>query len=234
MPQSSCIGAPLAQVFADDCRNAGFDLAASLQVGWYNDAVDAPLRLDDFGQAQSLAIVIGNTRALWPRLLDTLRSDAKLLDDPNPVEAYTMRHVREAARRMNVPYELYWAHDVGQHPVAIQRLAQAAGLAHLAPSNLSVHPVYGPWIGLRAVLVADLPGPSGPRPVVESPCDDCEHACRAAFRRAQAEPGDWRQWLNVRDACPTGRGHRYDELQILYHYTKDRVALLRAVEAKNA
>ena len=230
MPPSSSAGGDPARGFADRCLAAGLDLAAPLRVGWYNDAVDPHLRLHDFGNPESLAVLIGNSRALWPRLLDALRTDVELLDDANPVEGYTMRCVLEAAQCVDVPYELRWAHDVLPHPIAIQRLAQVAGLAYLAPSNLSVHPTYGPWIALRAVLVADVTGPPGPPPVMENPCDDCEHACLAAFRRALSQPADWRHWLEVRDTCPTGGAYRYDALQILYHYTKDRDALLRGIE----
>jgi len=33
-------------------------------------------------------------------------------------------------------------------------------------------------------------------------------------------------WIALRDSCNVGRNHRYDDDQLLYHYTKDR-ALLR-------
>ena len=35
----------------------------------------------------------------------------------------------------------------------------------------------------------------------------------------------WREWLAIRDACPVGRGARYGEQQIEYHYLKDRKTL---------
>jgi methylmalonic aciduria homocystinuria type C protein len=35
----------------------------------------------------------------------------------------------------------------------------------------------------------------------------------------------WPLWLAVRDACPIGRAHRYDDAQIRYHYARDRSAL---------
>jgi methylmalonic aciduria homocystinuria type C protein len=223
----------IAQDLATHCRGSGLDLAAPLQVGWYNGRVEPRLQLPDFGNPQSLAVLIGNTRILWPHLLDALRADPALFDEAEPVEAYTMRRVREAAGRLPVAHEIRWAHVVVPQPVAIQRLAQIAGLAHLAPSNLSVHPIHGPWIALRAVVVAGVPGPPNPPSVMNSPCDDCEHACLAAFRRAVAEPDDWRHWLQIRDACPIGRTYRYDESQIVYHYTKDRDALRRAVEERD-
>lgn len=230
----SWAGGNFARTLASRCREAGLDLAAFLSIGWYNDSVEERLRLPDFGNPQALAVLIGNTRALWPHLLDALCVDPTLLADANPVETYTMRHVRAAVARLEVPYDIHWAHVVTPSPIAIQRLAHVAGLARLVPSNLSVHPTYGPWISLRAVLVADVTGPPGPPPAASNQCDDCEHACLAALRQATAEPDDWRRWLAIRDACPVGRSHRYDELQIRYHYTKDREALRCAVKERLA
>ena len=36
---------------------------------------------------------------------------------------------------------------------------------------------------------------------------------------------NWRTWLAMRDACPIGKGVRYGEQQIRYHYLKDRSIL---------
>ncbi len=44
----------------------------------------------------------------------------------------------------------------------MQRLAHASGLARLSPSHLSVHGTDGPWIALRAAVVIDIEGQSGP------------------------------------------------------------------------
>jgi hypothetical protein len=35
----------------------------------------------------------------------------------------------------------------------------------------------------------------------------------------------WHAWLAVRDACPVGRAHRYDDDQLRYHYAGERDAL---------
>jgi methylmalonic aciduria homocystinuria type C protein len=109
----------------------------------------------------------------------------------------------------------------------------------LAPSHLSVHPTFGPWIALRAVAIVAVEGPPGPPPAPLNPCVDCERHCMAAYRRAVAVAGEaaashaavsdyWTEWLAVRDACPTGRSHRYGDAQVRYHYTKDRT-VLRAI-----
>lgn len=217
------------------CRACGLDLTAALRVERYNEEVAPWLRLPDFGRPGSLAIVVGNTRAMWPPFLRALRADARLAADEHPIEAFASDRVRRAAAAAGWPHEIRWAHDVVSGVVAIQQLAQVAGLAHLAPSHLSVHPVYGPWIALRAALVFDVPGPPG-RPLPAAPCAECERACLPALRRALdgsagAGAEAWKLWLAIRDACPAGRDFRYDDDQIAYHYTKDRRALRRALDA---
>ena len=59
-----------------ECAAAGFDLVQPLQVGWYNAQVTGSLRLEDYGSAANLALVIGNTRALWEPFLHALSSDS--------------------------------------------------------------------------------------------------------------------------------------------------------------
>jgi len=224
-----------------DCAEAGFDLVQPLQVGWYNGLVTGTLRLEDFGSASNLAIVVGNTRALWPKFLRALRLEPELLAAAHPLHAYTEQSISRAVALLGVPASLRWSHAGGPGLVAMQRLAHAAGLAYLAESQLSVHPVYGPWIALRAALSFALPGPPGPAPQLHHPCGACGARCRPAFERAllasqqgplgvAVEP-TWRLWLACRDACPTGREHRYDEAQIRYHYLKDRQQLRAACAA---
>jgi methylmalonic aciduria homocystinuria type C protein len=222
------------------CTEAGFDLVQPLQVGWYNAQVEGSLRLVDFGSPAHLGIVIGNTRALWPRFIAALRADPALLLTEHPLHAYTERALTAAVARLAVPVSLRWSHRGGAGLVAMQRLAQAAGLAYLAESQLSVHAEYGPWISLRAALSCALPGPPGPAPVLAHPCGACAMHCRPAFARACAglrgTPSardiaeEWQLWLACRDACPTGRAHRFGEAQIRYHYLKDRSELRRQVQ----
>jgi hypothetical protein len=225
-----------------DCAAAGFDLVQPLQVGWYNAQVSGSLRLEDFGSPAHLALVIGNTRALWDPFLRALDSDPELLSTAHPLYTYTERCVTRAASRLAPRWSLRWSHSGGEQLVAMQRLAHVAGLAYLSEAQLSVHTEYGPWIGLRAALSIDLPGPSGPAPQLAHPCGGCVGRCRPALERAIAASmgtldsarveQDWQLWLACRDACPTGRQYRYAEEQILYHYRKDRNQLRQACRAR--
>jgi methylmalonic aciduria homocystinuria type C protein len=219
------------------CSEAGFDLIQPLAVGWYNDSVEGALRLEDFGASAHLAVVIGNTRALWPRFCDAVRRDPELLSLEHPLEAYTERSITRAVDAVGIPASLRWSHDVGQRLVAIQRLAQAAGLAFLSRSHLSVHPTYGPWIALRAAVSFGVLGPTSAPAALLHPCGGCEGRCLPAFERALAAThgrltddgarANWPLWLACRDACPTGLEHRYGEAQIRYHYLKDSEQLRR-------
>jgi methylmalonic aciduria homocystinuria type C protein len=225
------------------CDQAGFDLAAACRVGAYNQGVSGELKLDDFGSPEHLAIVVGNSRALWRPFVAALRSDPALLKDEDPLDRYTEATIGGAVGELGYPASVRWAHDVGRGLVAIQRLAHVAGLAYLSPSHLSVHRIYGPWVALRAAITFDVPGPSGPGDAGQSPCGDCAAICLPAFERARtlltaqaqpASPGDeaWRQWLACRDACRVGREHRYTDDQIAYHYGKDREILVGLAAAE--
>lgn len=216
---------------------AGFDLLEPLQVGWYNDRVEGTLRLEDFGSGAHLAVVIGNTKALWAKLLEALSRDAELASAAHPIHQYTERMVTRAVAALGIEASLRWSHDVGERRVAMQPLAHVAGLAYLSDSHLSVHAIYGSWIGLRAAVSFAVPGPASPAPELPHPCGGCSGQCLPAFERAlkamhgrldeAAARANWQKWLACRDACPTGRQHRYSEPQIRYHYLEDRQQLRR-------
>ena len=162
-----------------------------------------------------LGLLVGNTRALWPRFVAALAAPA-LAADPHPLQRYTEETVDAAFPGARI----YYGHRrYGGAFLPLQRLAVLTGLGALAPSHLVVHPVYGPWFALRAVIV--VPGtPPPPSPPIAQPCR-CGPACAAALAAARAAVGPdvWRAWLAVRDAC-TLRHHRYSEDQIRYHYTR--------------
>lgn len=214
----------------ESCGAAGFDLSAVTTVGRYNAEVDAAYRLP--GDDGAAVVVIGNTTALWPFV--TAYVMAQPVQVADPVDRYTEQSVRSAVAA-HVPeqdvIDIRFAHEPPPRRVAIQRLAAIAGMAWLSPSHLCVHPVYGPWMALRAAIVLDLE-PAGLGSPIDAPCR-CETNCLPLFERALAagEPktaddlrDHWLLWLATRDACPVGRRYRYPDDQIVYHYTGRRPA----------
>jgi methylmalonic aciduria homocystinuria type C protein len=228
--------ARLVESLACRLRPAGIDLLQPLNAAWYDAAVPPEYRLPDVGRRAALALLLASTAAFWEPFLAHLRADPGQLDEPDPIDRYVVAVVGDALAELPLRTEVRFSHEPPPHRVAMQRLAHVSGLAALTPSMLCVHPVYGPWLGLRAAVVLDVPGPDGPPRATTAPCDRCAELCAPALVRAQAASrevtGDpvgasWPLWLAVRDACPVGRAHRYPEPLLRYVYTKDR-ALLRA------
>jgi methylmalonic aciduria homocystinuria type C protein len=202
--------------------------------------VDDAFKLPDFGRACSLGVLVGNTRALWPRFLDALRADPRRLDEGNPLDGFVASAVLRALETVAHRSEVRFAHDPPPRRVAMQWLAHVCGLVYLSASYFNVHAVYGPWIALRAAIVIDSDGPEGGPPDTPNPCPDCKTDCMPRFRQVAGDGSagtqgheaislNWRAWLAVRDACPVGRPCRYSDEQIRYHYSKDRNVLRRLV-----
>jgi methylmalonic aciduria homocystinuria type C protein len=158
-------------------------------------------------------VLVANTRALWPIFLAARRADPELAASPDPLDAYTER----ALARAYPGAPVWFSHRSYRGKfLPFQRIAVAAGLGALAPSQLVIHPVYGPWFGLRALVA--LPGE--PPPIPPRRTYQCAGGCGGQYA-ATLPSSDWRIWLAVRDACLVGREHRYSDDQIAYHYTKD-------------
>jgi methylmalonic aciduria homocystinuria type C protein len=223
----------LAAAIEQRLRPHGLDVVHPFAVAWFNAAVEPAQRLPDLGRGDALGLLVGNTRALWPPFLAACREDAVLGAAADPIERYVETRLTPVTAALGMRSALRWAHDPPPR-LAIQRLADVTGLARLSPVGLNVHPLYGPWLALRAAVVLDAAGPTGAPPATALPCPDCVHTCVPTFERARAVQvgrmgiaDTWPLWLAVRDACPVGRAFRYDQAQIRYHYARDRSVLSR-------
>jgi len=167
-----------------------------------------------------VGLLVGNTRVLWSRFLAARRSEAMLAASSDPLEKFCEQVIGTDAAASDAT--VYYSHRrYGDAFIPFQRVAVAAGLAALAPTHLLVHPTFGPWFALRA-MVLSAGDPPPPAPGVALACA-CDGSCTGLFELALAATGPdaWRAWVAVRDACPVGRDHRYSDDQIAYHYTKD-------------
>ncbi|GEM_PF-1879423 len=172
-----------------------------------------------------LGLLVGNTRALWPPFVAARES----LPRTDPLEAYVERTIgrvvgafrataTDAADPAGVPV-LYSHRRYDAMYLPFQQLAVATGFAAMNAAGLAIHPTYGPWFALRAVITlepsTDLAIPVLHAPIAK-PCA-CTGACEAALEKARGDLRDWRAWLAVRDACAL-REHRYSDEQIRFHY----------------
>ena len=189
---------------------AGFDIAHAFDTARVAELAPALA-------AKRRGILVGNTRALWAPFRAACARE--LAGAADPLERYTEAVVARAFPGAPVWFA-HRRHDGAFLP--FQRIAAAAGLGVLAPTQLVIHPVYGPWFALRAIALVDGEPPTESAPP-RVPC--CSGDCPARLDAALRSGGDWRAWLAVRDACAVGRAYRYSDEQIAYHYTKNRALL---------
>jgi len=185
---------------------AGFDLVHAFDAA----AAAREPGLSVLGGDERLGLLIGNTRALWPRFTDAMR-DPELAAARDPLDRYTERSVDAAFPGRRIYYG--HRHYDGAF-VPLQHLAVATGLGALAPSHLVIHPIYGPWFALRAAVVLDGEPPPARLPIAQ-PCR-CDGSCTTVLARAQRSM-EWRDWLAVRDSCQL-RDWRYSDEQARFHY----------------
>ena len=192
---------------------AGFDIAHAF------DAATAAREpgLAVLAGAERLGLLIGNTRALWPRFTAALR-DPALAAERDPLDRYTERAIDAAfpgARDLLRPSPLRRRVRPAPAPRGRHRPGRARAQPPRDPSDL------------RAVVrAARRGGDRGEPPVrqpIPQPCT-CDEPCATVLARAQRS-GDWRDWLALRDRCSL-RTWRYSDDQVHYHY-----ATLRALRA---
>lgn len=104
-------------------------------------------------------------------------------------------------------YEVRFSHDTEPNRfINMLRAAELSGLAYYSPTtHLCMHPTYGPWFALRAVVVFDCdgPDPAGFTPLA-CPHPDLEAAAADAMKQLEAKGGlanwqaHWREWAELR------------------------------------
>ena len=207
MAHSRAVDTALARI-----AEAGFDIAHAFDA---NAAARTP-GWELLAGGEALGILIGNTR---DAVAAVRRGDARSRARGRAPPARSLRRGddRRAIAAVVPGARLYYAHRrYGGGFLPFQQLAVATGLGALAPNHLVIHPTYGPWFALRAVVVVRRHPSSGAR----------------ADRAAVPVRGTlWRQPSRSRSPRRTGgpgsrsatrarsRAWRYGEEQIRYHYT---------------
>ncbi|KAK9813724.1 hypothetical protein WJX73_005448 [Symbiochloris irregularis] len=146
----------------DRLQRAGFDIVEPLCLGWYNEAVedlqDSQIPLNTAPGAQTLAVLVGNSKNMWTHLLEACRESPALLASQDPVDSYCERTIQAATSAEQRKTRIFYSHEeiAGGGYVAMQRLADITGCAYNDNlSHLSLHPRFGPWFALRALIVFD-------------------------------------------------------------------------------
>jgi hypothetical protein len=230
------------------CAAAGFDVLGAAPVAAYDALVGPAHALAPSYSAFPTALVVGNGGgALWRAFRRHVAAHPGEGALPDPVDSYTRREVDAAVAATlgaaAIPHRVLYAFRFPDDPVSFRRLGEAAGLGSPSLLGLLVHPVYGPWMALRAAVLVpfavDLDRPAAGF----DPCPACvERACMPACPAGAVDGGGWdvprcaahrarpedacAPRCHARFDCVVGRAHRYPHEALAYHQARARGPLV--------
>jgi hypothetical protein len=156
--------------------------------------------------------VASGGRSLWDAFSGAPEFGAKV----DPLDAYTRRVVEAAAKQLDSRALALFAFERrGGAYADFVALGRLAGLGAPSRLGLLIHPVYGPWLSLRAVVLTPSAWETGPgAPLAFDPCRDCPAPCEAAGPEFTAR----------RRACVVGPEHAYGEAALAHHRRHARLS----------
>ena len=197
-------------------EGTGLNLLGTAPIHLYDDQAPAPLRSSRlFPSARGVVVVASAGRALWTAFrrhathapLDTL---------PHPLDTYVataLDRADAALTQANIGFARFEPTIDARPALDFRALGALVGFGEEGPFGLLVHETHGPWLALRGAWLVDVEVALPMRR--PSPCVDCAAACvggpglRVGIERSTPE---------MRSRCIVGRGSRYDEAQIRFHY----------------
>ena len=211
------------QEMRDCLRINGFDVVHPFSLNGLDESILRSLSIDDC--SGKMGYLIGNTSKIWDPFIKWLSQRADWSKMVNPLETFVEQTIENCVGNHE---GLFWTHETEQYIVPVQRLAHQSGLAYLSAGQFNIHPHFGPWFALRAVLI--LSGEAIQNHSVSNPSTNAlEIQAAALFERLLQSQGTWEEWLSLRDLYDVGREHRYSDEQIRYHYTRDKAVLFNEV-----
>jgi hypothetical protein len=216
---------------------AGLNLRGALSAARYDAVVPAAWRTAALLPEARTALVVGSGgRALW----DALRAAPELDAVSDPVDTYTARVLdalaRDLIRAGHRSRALYPLERRGGAWADFVALGRDAGLGVSSRLGLLLHPIYGPWLSIRAVLLTGVECPLG-APISDfDPCEGCAAPCAEAcpggavgpegisasvcYATQRTEPACALR-CNARHACVVGPEHAYAVEAEAHHMGSD-------------
>lgn len=227
----------------------GFGLVGAADVSAYDRIVDEGRRIGTRAPWARSAIVIGNGGgSLWRHVAAWAAARGGLAALADPVDAYTEQTITAAVADVVVaagvrsetifPFPRAGAPSV---PSFVD-LAAVAGLGAPSLLRVLVHPVFGPWMALRAVVLCDEELRAARPADGFDPCPACHEracvaACPAGAVRAphgwdlvacidhRLASGDCADRCHARFDCVHGREHRYPPEATAHHHRRAWAAM---------
>jgi hypothetical protein len=195
--------------------------------------------------ARSVLVLASGGRAIFERFRASAEADL-----PNdPLDAFTRRVVEAAALRIAHagagarPLFYYERHGGGFADFVA--LGRACGLGVESRLRILLHPRFGPWLAIRAVLLTDRVIEPTPPFRDFAPCEGCPAPCAGACRGSALAQGSLATSLcletrrrdpacelrcDARRACVVGPEHAYAR-DAEAHHMRAALAWVRALDA---
>lgn len=207
---------------------AGLNLRGCLRVERYDGLVPPAWHARSLlASARTALVLAAGGRALF----EAFATSPEARQPEEPLDAYTRRVVEEVADRL-AGRALFAFERRGRAYADFVALGRAAGLGAPSRLGLLLHPEFGPWMSIRAVVLTARELPETHPLAAFDPCRGCaapcDRACRgaavagdrfdvavcAATRRAEAA---CRLRCDARRACVVGAEHRYADVAEAHH-----------------
>ena len=217
---------------------AGLGLLGCLTRQPYDSRVPAGWRCAELlPEARSVLVVASGGRALFA----AFRASPEFGRSGDALDAYTRRVVEAAAAGLGTPSRALFAFEQRAGGFAdFVALGRAAGLGAPSRLGLLLHPIYGPWMSIRAVVLTALSLSPTPALAAFDPCRGCPAPCAGACHGTalagerfdtgacastrHSDPG-CRLVCDARRACVVGPEHRYTPEAEAHHMTSPPTGL---------
>lgn len=211
---------------------AGFNAAGVLDPERFEALVPPSWQLERLLPGARSVVVLGTGGRAFFRALRSARSQqpSRLsADAANPVDEFAAAATREAAlewERAGWPSRaLDYLHVEDGAYADFVGLGRACGLGTPSRLGLLLHPTFGPWFAIRALLLSRRVLAPTPELTGEGPCYACPAPCTqacpvsaptpagfdtSACRTRRSQAAECRLRCDARRACIVGPEHAYD------------------------
>jgi NAD-dependent dihydropyrimidine dehydrogenase PreA subunit len=236
----------------------GLNLIGTAPVATYEALVPSQYHVLSLLPEAKTLIVIGNGGGqFWQGFRAYCDEHPAFLNErEHPLDDYTVEITEKALTpilmQANAQYRYLYPFRFWSEPVSFMHLARAAGLAGPSILGVTIHPVYGPWMALRAAVLINSELHTEPSAAGFDPCPTCaERACISACpAKAISVEKNWDiptcvqhrlrvttdcvDYCRARFDCVYGREHRYpfDELQ--YHQRQSFAEMRKYFEGRKS
>ncbi len=222
------------QALSQGLQHIGFEVVHPFPLEVLNETCLEYLHCVLGRELPACGVLIGNTVSIWEYFISWLQQQPNWYDMKHPLDVFTEQSVQDCCNVVCPNAPVFWTHETQAYVVPIQKIAHESGCAFLSKGQLNIHPQYGPWFALRALLLLDETPPAKIEP--RNPSSEAtELKASQIFQQLCTQDNGssefldiqshWRGWLKLRDLYHVGKRYRYTEAQIKYHYTHDKEIL---------